>query len=119
MAYRDIERRPAAGGVYAVSAATPVITVGRTGVAVARVMTTNVDTEGWRTREVSTTPEFRGFDLVRRGYDRHQVDRYLKALSEAGSPPPQPVFEIVRRGYDREQVDARIADLLRGRGAGA
>ncbi|MFD7577522.1 hypothetical protein [Kitasatospora sp. NPDC059803] len=79
-------------------------------------MAINVDTEGGRTREVSTTPEFRGFDLVRRGYERQQVDRYLSALSEAGSPPPPPAFEIVRRGYDREQVDARIADLLRGRG---
>ncbi|MEV7925834.1 MULTISPECIES: hypothetical protein [unclassified Kitasatospora] len=79
-------------------------------------MTTNVDTEGWRTREVSASPEFRGFDLVRRGYERQQVDLYLRALSEAGSPPPPPAFEIVRRGYDREQVDARIADLLSGRG---
>ncbi|WP_371516635.1 hypothetical protein [Kitasatospora sp. NBC_01300] len=65
---------------------------------------------------MSTTSEFRGFNLVRRGYERQQVDRYLSALSEAGSPPPPPAFEVVWRGYDREQVDARIADLLRGRG---
>ncbi|MFD5438178.1 hypothetical protein ACFWJ4_39235 [Kitasatospora sp. NPDC127067] len=64
---------------------------------------------------MSTSPEFRGFDLVRRGYDREQVDRYLSAPSEAGSPPPRPEFRIRWRGYDREQVDARIADLLRGR----
>ncbi|MFD0410218.1 hypothetical protein [Kitasatospora sp. NPDC127116] len=68
---------------------------------------------------MSTSPEFRGFDLVRRGYDRPEVDRYLSALSEAGSPPPQPAFRIRWRGYDREQVDARIADLLRGRGSSA
>ncbi|MFF2546911.1 DivIVA domain-containing protein [Kitasatospora sp. NPDC058063] len=68
---------------------------------------------------MSTSPEFRGFDLVRRGYDREQVDRYLRALSEAGSPPPQPAFPIRWRGYDRDQVDARIADLLRGRGGSA
>ncbi|MFJ7276258.1 hypothetical protein [Kitasatospora sp. NPDC098663] len=66
---------------------------------------------------MSTTSEFRGFDLVRRGYERQQVDHYLRALAEAGSPPPPPAFEIVRRGYDCEQVDARIAELLRGRGA--
>ncbi|MFF2117262.1 hypothetical protein ACFVXH_08010 [Kitasatospora sp. NPDC058184] len=65
---------------------------------------------------MSTSPEFRGFDLVRRGYDREQVDHYLRALSGAVSLPPVPAFEIRWRGYDREQVDARIADLLRGGG---
>ncbi|WP_371580432.1 hypothetical protein [Streptomyces sp. NBC_01314] len=66
--------------------------------------------------EVSTSSEFRGFDLVRRGYDRHQVDRYLKTLSEADSPVGPPPFRIVGRGYDRHQVDARIRDLLADRG---
>ncbi|MFJ6621498.1 DivIVA domain-containing protein [Kitasatospora sp. NPDC091335] len=68
---------------------------------------------------MSAFPEFRGFDLVRRGYDRPEVDRYLDALSGAGAPPPVPAFRIRWRGYDREQVDARIADLLRGRGGSA
>ncbi|MEV7187350.1 hypothetical protein [Kitasatospora sp. NPDC093102] len=68
---------------------------------------------------MSTSSEFRGFDLVRRGYDRPQVDSYLNALSEAGPPPSPPAFRIRWRGYDREQVDARIADLLHGRGSSA
>ncbi|MGW3076360.1 MULTISPECIES: hypothetical protein [unclassified Kitasatospora] len=68
---------------------------------------------------MSTSPEFRGFDLVRRGYDRPEVDDYLRALSGAGAPPPVPAFRIMWRGYDREQVDARIAELLRRRGGGA
>ena len=53
---------------------------------------------------------------MRRGYDRHQVDRYLKALSEVDSPVGPPPFKIVWRGYDRHQVDARIKDLLADRG---
>ncbi|MFJ7907227.1 hypothetical protein [Kitasatospora sp. NPDC096204] len=65
---------------------------------------------------MSASPEFRGFDLVRRGYDRPEVDDYLRVLSEAGAPPPVPAFRIRWRGYAPEQVDARIADLLRGRG---
>ncbi|MCX5422352.1 hypothetical protein [Streptomyces sp. NBC_00078] len=65
---------------------------------------------------MSTSSEFRGFDLMRRGYDRHQVDRYLKALSEVDSPVGPPPFKIVWRGYDRHQVDARIKDLLADRG---
>ncbi|MGW2352926.1 hypothetical protein [Actinacidiphila glaucinigra] len=65
---------------------------------------------------MSTSSEFRGFDLTRRGYDRHQVDRYLKALSEVDSPVGPPPFKIVWRGYDRQQVDARIKDLLADRG---
>ncbi|MGW7586790.1 DivIVA domain-containing protein [Kitasatospora sp. NPDC054768] len=68
---------------------------------------------------MSTSPEFHGFDLVRRGYDRPEVDSYLDALSRAAPPPPVPAFRIRWRGYDREQVDARIADLLRGRDASA
>ncbi|MEV5989228.1 hypothetical protein AB0L85_30280 [Streptomyces sp. NPDC052051] len=60
--------------------------------------------------------EFRGFDLVRRGYNRYQVDRYLKDLSEADSPVGPPPFQIVGRGYDRQQVDARIRDLLADKG---
>ncbi|WP_377266962.1 DivIVA domain-containing protein [Peterkaempfera sp. SMS 1(5)a] len=67
---------------------------------------------------MSTSPEFRGFDLVRRGYDRSEVDRYLEALSQADPQAPRPAFRIRLRGYDRGQVDARIADLLAGGGVG-
>jgi hypothetical protein len=65
---------------------------------------------------VSTSSEFRGFDLMRRGYNRRQVDRYLKTLSEVDSPVGPPPFKIVGRGYNRQQVDARIKDLLADRG---
>ncbi|MEV5283172.1 hypothetical protein [Streptomyces sp. NPDC052811] len=64
---------------------------------------------------MSTSSEFRGFDLVRHGYDRHEVDRYLKTLSEASSPVSPPPFQIAWRGYDRHQVDVRIRDLLADR----
>ncbi|MFF0018285.1 hypothetical protein [Streptomyces sp. NPDC005374] len=65
---------------------------------------------------MSTPSEFRGFDVVRRGYDRQQVDDHLKSLTEAGSPVGPPPFRIRWRGYDRQQVDARIRDLLADRG---
>ncbi|MGW1055024.1 DivIVA domain-containing protein [Streptomyces sp. NPDC001118] len=61
--------------------------------------------------------DFRGFELVRRGYDRAQVDAYLTRLTSGTAPEAPPVFDIVRRGYDRTQVDARVAQLLNG-GAG-
>lgn len=61
---------------------------------------------------VSKPSEFRGFNVVWRGYDRRQVDRCLQALSEAGAPVDPAQFRIVGRGYDRRQVDARIRDLL-------
>jgi 4a-hydroxytetrahydrobiopterin dehydratase len=68
---------------------------------------------------VVTTPSgFRGFDLVKHGYERGEVDAYLGALAAApfaGDRPQPPRFRIVRRGYDPGQVDARIAELL-GRG---
>ncbi len=63
---------------------------------------------------VSQSAEFRGFTVVWRGYNRQQVDRYLKDLSQAGSPASPPRFQIVLRGYDCQQVDARIKDLLAG-----
>jgi hypothetical protein len=59
-----------------------------------------------------SSSEFRGFDVVRRGYDRRQVDLYLKALS-VGQPPAEPAsFDIAGRGYDSGQVDRRIKELL-------
>ncbi|MFJ5676449.1 hypothetical protein [Streptomyces sp. NPDC093097] len=67
---------------------------------------------------MSKPSEFRGFNVARRGYDRRQVDHYLRALSEADSPVAQLPFEIVRRGYDCQEVDARIRDLLADKGTG-
>ncbi|MFG2830566.1 DivIVA domain-containing protein [Streptomyces sp. NPDC048434] len=65
---------------------------------------------------MSKPSEFRGFNVVWRGYNRQQVDRYLEALSEADTPVGPPPFQIVGRGYDRQQVDARIRDLLADKG---
>ncbi|MFF7986571.1 DivIVA domain-containing protein [Streptomyces sp. NPDC007901] len=62
-------------------------------------------------------PEFHGFEIVRRGYDRAQVDAYLARLAGDTVPDAPPVFDIARRGYDRAQVDARLAEL-RERGGG-
>lgn len=55
--------------------------------------------------------DFHGFDIVRRGYDRAQVDAYLRLLSAGQAPAAPPAFDLARRGYDRAQVDARIAEL--------
>ncbi|MEU2618912.1 DivIVA domain-containing protein [Streptomyces sp. NPDC007157] len=55
------------------------------------------------------TPENHGFEIVRRGYDRAQVDAYLALLAAGTAPDAPPVFDIVRRGYDRAQVDTRLA----------
>ncbi|MGW4568399.1 DivIVA domain-containing protein [Streptomyces sp. NPDC004561] len=57
--------------------------------------------------------DFRGFDIVRRGYDRAQVDAFL-ARPAAGAAAEAPVFDIVRRGYDRAQVDARVTAIRGG-----
>jgi DivIVA domain-containing protein len=65
---------------------------------------------------VSTASEFRGFNVVRRGYNRRQVDQYLEALAESDASAGPPPFQVVRRGYDCQQVDARIRDLLADRG---
>ncbi|MFB7618708.1 hypothetical protein [Kitasatospora sp. NPDC056181] len=56
--------------------------------------------------------DFRGFDLVRRGYDRGQVDGFLAALETGEAPAQPPRFKIVWRGYDREQVEAHVRGLL-------
>ncbi|MET7853605.1 MFS transporter [Streptomyces avermitilis] len=66
--------------------------------------------------DVPSTSGFRGFDVVRRGYARDQVDRYLAALSESGSAASPPPFQVVGRGYDCRQVDTRIRELLADRG---
>ncbi|MER6357812.1 DivIVA domain-containing protein [Streptomyces sp. NPDC001634] len=55
--------------------------------------------------------DFQGFDLVRRGYDRRQVDEYLALLDRGTDPGEPPAFDVARRGYDRTQVDTRIARL--------
>ncbi|MFF4314654.1 DivIVA domain-containing protein [Streptomyces sp. 900105755] len=56
-------------------------------------------------------PEVHGFEIVRRGYDRAQVDAYLALLAAGTAPDAPPAFDIMRRGYDRAQVDARLAEL--------
>jgi DivIVA domain-containing protein len=61
-------------------------------------------------------PEIHGFEIVRRGYDRAQVDAYLALLTSGTAPGTPPVFDIARRGYDRAQVDARLAELRAGGG---
>ena len=60
------------------------------------------------------TDEFQGFAIVRRGYDRGQVDAYLAQLTAGAAPDRPPAFDLARRGYDRAQVDARIAELRAG-----
>lgn len=49
------------------------------------------------------------FDIVWRGYDRGQVDDYLRRLEQepAGTLPP-PRFDVVFRGYDRHQVERHL-----------
>jgi DivIVA domain-containing protein len=51
------------------------------------------------------------FDIVWRGYDRRQVDEYLRRLAHepAGTLSP-PVFDVVLRGYDRRQVERYLAE---------
>ncbi|MGW7043579.1 MFS transporter [Streptomyces avermitilis] len=71
------------------------------------------DTNG---SDVPSPSGLRGFDVVRRGYARDQVDRYLAALSETGAAASPPPFEVVGRGYDCRQVDGRIRELLADRG---
>lgn len=56
------------------------------------------------------TDKFPGFTLVRRGYARGEVDRFL--LGEDGGPcgePPQ--FTVVARGYDPGEVAEFLAAL--------
>jgi EmrB/QacA subfamily drug resistance transporter len=67
---------------------------------------------GW---EAPSPSGLRGFDVVREGYARDQVDRYLEALSETDSTVSPPLFQVVGRGYDCDQVDERIRELLADR----
>jgi hypothetical protein len=67
---------------------------------------------GW---EAPSPSGVRGFDVVREGYARDQVDRYLEALSETDSTVSPPLFQVVGRGYDCDQVDERIRELLADR----
>ncbi|OKJ03341.1 hypothetical protein [Kitasatospora sp. CB01950] len=48
------------------------------------------------------------FDLVRRGYDRQQVDAHLALPSEQRPRPA--AFDIVRIGYERHQVDEALRE---------
>ncbi|GAA4951944.1 hypothetical protein GCM10023205_11220 [Yinghuangia aomiensis] len=68
-------------------------------------------------------PETPGFDLVRRGYDRDQVDariaevrralaggRFTVDTAQLRADGAANGLAIVRRGYDRTQVDTWFAD---------
>lgn len=58
-----------------------------------------------------------GFRIVRRGYDRDQVEAYIAGL-RGGAPPAESVgFDLVRRGYERSRVDEVIARLHREAGS--
>ncbi|MEU7046476.1 hypothetical protein AB0A77_36255 [Streptomyces varsoviensis] len=46
------------------------------------------------------------FELVRRGYDRDEVDAYLALPTEERDPLP--TFSLSRRGYNRGQVDKHL-----------
>ncbi|WP_238006850.1 DivIVA domain-containing protein [Dactylosporangium sp. AC04546] len=50
------------------------------------------------------------FEVVLRGYDRHEVDTLVRAI-EAGADPQRlgSNLTVVLRGYDRQQVDGWIA----------
>jgi hypothetical protein len=51
-----------------------------------------------------------GFEVVRRGYDRGQVDEYVERLLGSTPPTEPPSFELIRRGYDPKQVDTYISE---------
>ncbi|MFE0179072.1 hypothetical protein ACFWZ2_42880 [Streptomyces sp. NPDC059002] len=57
-----------------------------------------------------------GFKIVRRGYDRVQVQDYIRRMSSTAPPAEPPSFEMDRRGYDCAQVDAYIEGLRSGAG---
>lgn len=57
------------------------------------------------------TDKFPGFTVVRRGYDRGEVDRFL--LGEEGGPFGAAQFTIARRGYDCGEVEAFLTELRR------
>ncbi|WP_433171770.1 DivIVA domain-containing protein [Actinoallomurus sp. CA-150999] len=50
------------------------------------------------------------FDIAWRGYDRRQVDEYLRRLSDDPTGTPPPAFDVVLRGYDRRQVERYLAE---------
>ncbi|MEV0406231.1 DivIVA domain-containing protein [Actinoallomurus sp. NPDC050550] len=50
------------------------------------------------------------FDITWRGYDRRQVDEYLRRLADDPTGTPRPTFDVVLRGYDRRQVDRYLAE---------
>lgn len=61
---------------------------------------------------VAEGPEF---PVVWRGYDRRQVDEYVRSRTAggpgAGGTPP--VFDVALRGYDRRAVDRYINEFGR------
>ncbi|MGW4382256.1 hypothetical protein [Kitasatospora sp. NPDC004531] len=75
-------------------------------------MTEEHRTRWWQRRTAAALKPVDGptgaFDLVRRGYDRQQVDAHL-ALPPEQRPRPA-AFDIVRIGYDRGQVDEALRE---------
>ncbi|MFD8478255.1 hypothetical protein [Kitasatospora sp. NPDC059673] len=75
-------------------------------------MTEEHRTRWWQRRTAPAEAAVDGpaapFDLVRRGYDRQQVDAHL-ALPPEQRPRPA-AFDIVRIGYERGQVDRALRE---------
>jgi hypothetical protein len=59
-------------------------------------------------------PDFR---VVWRGYDRRQVEEYIRRTGESTEPQPAPAFDVVLRGYDRRAVDRYLQNSAVGRRA--
>ncbi|MEV7121025.1 hypothetical protein [Kitasatospora griseola] len=72
-------------------------------------MTEERRTRWWQRRTAAGPVGESGFDVVRRGYDRQQVDAHL-ALPPGEQPRPA-AFDIVRFGYERRQVDEALREL--------
>ncbi|MFI9787698.1 hypothetical protein ACIHEI_29955 [Kitasatospora sp. NPDC051984] len=73
-------------------------------------MTEEHRTRWWQRRTAPTeVPDPAApFDVVRRGYDRQQVEAHL-ALPPEQRPRPA-AFDIVRFGYERDQVDRALRE---------
>jgi hypothetical protein len=58
------------------------------------------------------------FPVVWRGYDRRQVDEYVRSQATGGTAGPgavgtPPVFDVALRGYDRRAVERYINEFGR------
>lgn len=72
--------------------------------------------------EFFSTAPAREFDVVLRGYDRHQVHALMERIDKTldGTAKERITPDVIRattlgvvlRGYDRHQVDAALLDLI-------